>query len=105
MHSETMSFIKRIPNETVRQYAALCVFAHDGLDRSLPKLAESEHISLPTLRSWSARFNWRLRVEDYDLQLIERQQTAQDLALASKVADWTQRQDALREMSSKCHSA
>jgi hypothetical protein len=90
--------IKRIPIESVRQYAALCSFAHDGLDRSLPKLAESEHIALPTLRSWSARFNWHDRVSDYDLQLVERQQNAQDLALASKIADWTQRQEALREV-------
>jgi hypothetical protein len=90
--------IKRIPSETVRQYAALCAFAHDGLDRSLPKLAASEHIALPTLRSWSARFNWHDRVSDYDLQLVERQQNAQDLALAAKIADWTQRQDALREL-------
>ena len=90
--------IKRIPNESVRQYSALCTFAYDGLDRSLPKLAVSEHIALPTLRSWSARFNWHDRVSDYDLQLIERQQNAQDLALAAKIADWTQRQDALREL-------
>ena len=93
-----MSYIKRIPNESVRQYAALCAFAHEGLDRTLRKLAESEHIALSTLRSWSARFNWRDRVSDYDLQLIECQQKAQDVALASKIADWTQRQDALREI-------
>ena len=93
-----MSLIKRIPSETVRQYAALCAFAHDGLDRSLRKLAEGEHIPLPTLHSWSARFNWRDRVEHYDLQLIEQQQVAQHAAFTAKVADWTQRQDALREV-------
>jgi hypothetical protein len=93
-----VSLIKRIPDETVRQYAALCSFAHDGLDRSLRKLAESEHLAISTLRSWSARFNWHDRVSDYDLQLIERQQQAQDVALASRITDWIQRQEALREV-------
>ena len=93
-----MIVIKRAPNETVRQYSALCLFAHEGLDRSLSKLAQAEHIPLSTLRSWSARFNWRDRVEDYDLQLIEEEQAAQQVAFTARIADWTARQDALREL-------
>lgn len=93
-----MNALKRLPHETVRQYAALCLFAHDGLDRSLTKLAQSEHIPLSTLRSWSGRFNWRDRVEDYDLQLIEQQHAAQQVAFSARIADWTARQEALREV-------
>ena len=89
--------IKRLPDETARQFCALRSFAQAGLGRTLSKLAQAEHIPLTTLRSWSARFHWRDRIEDYDLRLLNLEQEAQREALTSRVADWTARREVIRE--------
>lgn len=89
--------IKRLSNESARQFCAMRSFAQMGLGRRLSKLAQAEDIFITTLRSWSARFHWRDRIEDYDLRLIDLEQKAQREALTSRVANWTARRAEIRE--------
>ncbi len=54
------------PEETARAYAAFAVYRDLGPERSLEKASHGDTKMLPTLKRWSASFDWQARVRAFD---------------------------------------
>jgi hypothetical protein len=77
----------RLPGEGSRAYAVFALYALAGSDRSLAKLSQQHAESipkLPTLKRWSATWQWQERTAAYDQQIAAQ-------AAAAQAAIWQQR--------------
>ncbi len=58
------------PNESVEAFDAFLCYFELGHHRTLKLVSEQLDLSENTVREWSSKFNWRLRLRDYRTQLI-----------------------------------
>lgn len=55
------------PGESAKAYEAFAVYKAMGKDRSLEKVSRTVPRRLPTVKDWSARFNWVERARAFDV--------------------------------------
>lgn len=89
--------IIQLPGEPARNFAILCSYARTGPSRSLRRFASEIHLPVPTLRSWSARFRWPIRLDDFDLRVAREEFRLISLELQTRAIDWAVRHEKLRE--------
>lgn len=91
-----LSFEKQ-PRESEKAFAAFSLYLSLGPERSLAsvsqKLAKSEQL----LKRWSAKFDWPARVAAHGAHLAIVEREAMEIAARSKAAEWSSREQQLRE--------
>ncbi len=87
----------RASGETPRAYAAFTAYFALGHDRNIAAVAEQLGENPGTVKTWSARFRWSARMNDFHAGLL-RQQVEAQLALHREHAEeWARRTRECRE--------
>jgi len=85
------------PGEGHRAYAAFVVYRDLGPHRTLVEAARRTGKSVNTLAQWSRRHAWGARVAAFAAHMAGVEQAAREAAVRGQFADWSQRQQLLRE--------
>ena len=97
-----MKIESRLLGEPTRAFLAFQRYLSLGPSRSTNKLAADLDFSHSTVQSWSARYHWRARAEEYDLAAIEAEQGLRKKELEKSAIDWAARQAEIREAEWEC---
>jgi hypothetical protein len=56
----------RLPGESSKAFRGFTVYRDMGLDRSIGKVVEKEKKAQALIYRWSVKYNWKLRVQEWD---------------------------------------
>jgi hypothetical protein len=91
-----MSFEQQ-PRESAKAFAAFSLYLNMGAQRSTAAVAAKLQKSEQLIRRWSAKFGWTDRVAAHGAHLAIVEREAMEAVARSKAAEWSQREQALRE--------
>ena len=93
------------PHESHKAFAAFSLYLNLGTQRSTRQVSEQLARSEQLIRRWSAKFAWRDRVTAHaaHLALVERE--ALEAVARGKAAEWSSREQKLRETEWAMHEA
>jgi hypothetical protein len=85
------------PRESAKAFAAFSLYLSLGPERSMAEVAKKLQKSEGLIARWSRKFDWASRVQAHagHLAIVERE--AMEAVARSKAAEWSQREQALRE--------
>jgi|DewCreStandDraft_4_1066084.scaffolds.fasta_scaffold103642_3 hypothetical protein len=100
---------EQLPRESSKAFAAFTAYLELGPQRSLAAVSQKLAKALPTIKDWSAKFEWPARVAAHTAHMASVERAAQETELRAKAAEWLQRQIDLKEreweMHEKCIAA
>ena len=85
------------PRESAKAFAAFSLYLNLGPERSMAEVAKKLGKSGGLIERWSRKFDWSSRVQAHagHLAIVERE--AMEAVARSKAAEWSQREQRLRE--------
>jgi len=93
------------PRESAKAFAAFSLYLSLGPQRSLTEVAQKLHKSVTMLGRWSAKFDWPARVAAHGAHLAIVEREAIEAAARGKAAEWSSREQKLRETEWAMHEA
>jgi len=93
------------PRESAKAFAAFSLYLSLGADRSLSEVAQKLHKSVTMLGRWSAKYGWPERVAAHAAHLAIVEREAIEVAARGKAAEWSSREQKLRETEWAMHEA
>jgi len=93
------------PRESAKAFAAFSLYLSLGAERSLSEVAQKLHKSVTMLGRWSAKFGWPERVAAHAAHLAIVEREAIEVAARGKAAEWSSREQKLRETEWAMHEA
>ena len=93
------------PRESAKAFAAFSLYLSLGPQRSLAEVAQKLHKSVTMLGRWSAKFDWPARVAAHGAHLAIVEREAIEAAARGKAAEWSSREQKLRETEWAMHEA
>jgi hypothetical protein len=91
--------------ESDKAFAAFSLYLSLGPQRSLAEVAQKLHKSVTMLGRWSAKFDWPARVAAHGAHLAIVEREAIEAAARGKAAEWSSREQKLRETEWAMHEA
>ncbi|MEI6078767.1 MAG: hypothetical protein WCS94_24545 [Verrucomicrobiota bacterium] len=91
--------------ESAKAFAAFSLYLSLGPQRSLAEVAQKLHKSVTMLGRWSAKFDWPARVAAHGAHLAVVEREAIEAAARGKAAEWSSREQKLRETEWAMHEA
>ena len=91
--------------ESEKAFAAFSLYLSLGPQRSLAEVAQKLHKSVTMLGRWSAKFDWPARVAAHGAHLAIVEREAIEAAARGKAAEWSSREQKLRETEWAMHEA
>ena len=91
--------------ESDKAFAAFSLYLSLGPQRSLAEVAQKLHKSVTMLGRWSAKFDWPARVAAHGAHLAIVEREAIEATARSKAAEWSSREQKLRETEWAMHEA
>ena len=91
--------------ESDKAFAAFSLYLSLGPQRSLAEVAQKLHKSVTMLGRWSAKFDWPARVAAHAAHLAIVEREAIEAAARGKAAEWSSREQKLRETEWAMHEA
>lgn len=89
--------IQRLPQEPAGPFAALNFYLALGPFRSIQETARHFKRALSTISTWSRRYHWKSRAEQYDSNLLAVEAELKTKALQQQARQWALRQLIIRE--------
>ena len=91
--------------ESDKAFAAFSLYLSLGPQRSLAEVAQKLHKSVTMLGRWSAKFDWPARVAAHGAHLAIVEREAIEAEARGKAAEWSSREQKLRETEWAMHEA
>jgi transposase len=91
-----MSFEQQ-PRESAKAFAAFSLYLNMGAERSTREVGKKLGKSEGLIERWAAKFDWSSRVAAHSAHLAIVEREAMEAVTRSKAAEWSQREQALRE--------
>ena len=91
--------------ESDKAFAAFSLYLSLGPQRSLAEVAQKLHKSVTMLGRWSAKFDWPARVAAHAAHLAIVEREAIEAEARGKAAEWSSREQKLRETEWAMHEA
>ena len=91
--------------ESVKAFAAFSLYLSLGAQRSLAEVARQLQKSVTLLGRWSAKFDWPARVAAHGAHLAIVEREAIEATARGKAAEWSSREQKLRETEWAMHEA
>ena len=91
--------------ESDKAFAAFSLYLSLGPQRSLAEVAQKLHKSVTMVGRWSAKFDWPARVAAHGAHLAIVEREAIEAAARGKAAEWSSREQKLRETEWAMHEA
>jgi hypothetical protein len=85
------------PRESNKAFAAFSLYLSLGAERSLAEVGKKLQKSVTMLGRWSAKFDWPARVAAHSAHLAVVEREAIEAAARGKAAEWSSREQKLRE--------
>ena len=93
------------PRESAKAFAAFSLYLSQGAERSTAAVAKELAKSEQLVRRWSAKFGWTDRVAAHGAHLAIVEREAIEAAARGKAAEWSSREQKLRETEWAMHEA
>jgi hypothetical protein len=93
------------PRESAKAFAAFSLYLSQGPERSTAAVAKELAKSEQLVRRWSAKFGWTDRVAAHGAHLAIVEREAIEAAARGKAAEWSSREQKLRETEWAMHEA
>jgi hypothetical protein len=93
------------PRESAKAFAAFSLYLSQGAERSTAAVAKELAKSEQLVRRWSAKFGWTERVAAHGAHLAIVEREAIEAAARGKAAEWSSREQKLRETEWAMHEA
>jgi hypothetical protein len=93
------------PRESAKAFAAFSLYLNLGAERSTAAVAKELAKSEQLVRRWSAKFGWTDRVAAHGAHLAIVEREAVEAAARGKAAEWSSREQKLRETEWAMHEA
>ena len=91
--------------ESDKAFAAFSLYLSLGPQRSLAEVAQKLHKSVTMLGRWSAKYDWPARVAAHGAHLAIIEREAVEAEARGKAAEWSSREQKLRETEWAMHEA
>jgi hypothetical protein len=85
------------PRESAKAFAAFSLYLSLGPERSTREVGKKLGKSEGLIERWAAKFDWTARVAAHSAHLAIVEREAIEVAARGKAAEWSQREQALRE--------
>ena len=85
------------PRESDKAFAAFSLYLNMGAERSTREVGKKLGKSEGLIERWAAKFDWRSRVAAHAAHLAIVEREAIEVAARAKAAEWSQREQQLRE--------
>ncbi len=72
--------ITQLPGETNKAYEAFQIYLKLGAKRSMRAVSQKLTQTEQNLRQWSSQWKWKERIKTYNLEQLQRERVAEDLA-------------------------
>ncbi len=96
---------ERLPEESEKAFAAFSLYLSLGPQRGLREVARKLDKSLTVVGDWSKKFDWRARVAAHSAHLAIVEREAIEAVARGKSAEWSIREQKLRETEWAMHEA
>ena len=100
----SMIFEKQ-PRESAKAFAAFSLYLSQGAERSTREVGKQLGKSEGLIERWAAKFDWRSRVAAHAAHLAIVEREAIEAAARGKAAEWSSREQKLRETEWAMHEA
>ncbi len=100
----SMIFEKQ-PRESAKAFAAFSLYLSQGAERSTREVGKQLGKSEGLIERWAAKFDWRSRVAAHGAHLAIVEREAIEAAARGKAAEWSSREQKLRETEWAMHEA
>jgi len=96
---------ERLPRESEKAFAAFSLYLSQGSERSIAECARKLLKSSRLLRTWAQKYDWAGRVAAHSAHLAIVEREAIEAAARGKAAEWSSREQKLRETEWQMHEA
>ena len=93
------------PRESAKAFAAFSLYLSQGAERSTREVGKQLGKSEGLIERWAAKFDWRSRVAAHAAHLAIVEREAIEAAARGKAAEWSSREQKLRETEWSMHEA
>ena len=93
------------PRESAKAFAAFSLYLSQGAERSTREVGKQLGKSEGLIERWAAKFDWRSRVAAHAAHLAVVEREAIEAAARGKAAEWSSREQKLRETEWAMHEA
>ena len=93
------------PRESAKAFAAFSLYLSQGAERSTREVGKQLGKSEGLIERWAAKFDWRSRVAAHAAHLAIVEREAIEAAARGKAAEWSSREQKLRETEWAMHEA
>ena len=91
------------PRESAKAFAAFSLYLSQGAERSTREVGKQLGKSEGLIERWAAKFDWRSRVAAHGAHLAIVEREAIEAAARGKAAEWSSREQKLRETEWRLH--
>ena len=96
---------ERLPRESEKAFAAFSLYLSQGAERSTREVGKQLGKSEGLIERWAAKFDWRSRVAAHTAHLAIVEREAIEAVARGKSAEWSSREQKLRETEWAMHEA
>ena len=96
---------EKLPRESDKAFAAFSLYLSQGAERSTREVGKQLGKSEGLIERWAAKFDWRSRVDAHAAHLAIVEREALEATARGKAAEWSSREQKLRETEWAMHEA